>query len=76
MYIELQFFFLFPQAAQYIGEICRYLLNSPPSDADKKHKVGRPLPPPSSLNTFKKNFKKHFKKTSLHTMLRNCSFLH
>ena len=45
MYIELQFFFSFPQAAQYIGEICRYLLNSPPSDADKKHKVGWPPPP-------------------------------
>ncbi|XP_047736486.1 long-chain fatty acid transport protein 4 isoform X1 [Hyalella azteca] len=25
--------------AQYIGEICRYLLNSPPSPADKQHKL-------------------------------------
>lgn len=25
--------------AQYIGELCRYLLSQPPRDADKKHKV-------------------------------------
>lgn len=29
----------FDQVVQYIGELCRYLLATPPSPSDKKHKV-------------------------------------
>ena len=34
------FYFLFiPQAAQYIGEICRYLLSAPETPEEKKHNI-------------------------------------
>lgn len=28
-----------PQIVQYIGELCRYLLNQPPREAESRHKV-------------------------------------
>lgn len=28
-----------PQIVQYIGELCRYLLNQPPREAESQHKV-------------------------------------
>lgn len=46
-------------AIQYIGELCRYLLNSPPGDFDNKHSLriafGNGLGP-EIWKTFKKRF--------------------
>lgn len=38
-YIIIIFFFFFVQVAQYIGEICRFLLTVPPNSNDTAHKI-------------------------------------
>ena len=32
------------QVAQYVGELCRYLLNTPSKPEDTQHKVGIDVP--------------------------------
>ena len=38
-YMKPFFFFSFLKAAQYIGEICRYLLSAPETPEEKKHSI-------------------------------------
>jgi solute carrier family 27 fatty acid transporter 1/4 len=37
--IALHYFTIIPQVAQYIGEMCRYILAVPPKPEDKQHKL-------------------------------------